>query len=79
MLHQRYKDIMFWGMATATIPNYFLRRYLLNALPVDGTNHLHLGCGTKYLPGFVNINGNLFNKMIFGWMLERASVSIELG
>jgi predicted SAM-dependent methyltransferase len=25
--------------------------------------HLHLGCGTKYLPGFLNIDGNLFNKL----------------
>ena len=63
MLHQRYKDIVFWGIAKATVPNYFLRRYLLNARPVDGTNHLHLGCGTKYLSGFLNIDGNLFNKI----------------
>jgi predicted SAM-dependent methyltransferase len=25
--------------------------------------HLHLGCGTKYLPGFVNIDANPFNKV----------------
>jgi predicted SAM-dependent methyltransferase len=63
LLHQRYKDIVFWGIAKATIPNYFLRRYLLNARPVDATNHLHLGCGTKYLAGFLNIDGNLLNKI----------------
>lgn len=25
--------------------------------------HLHLGCGTKYLPGFLNIDGNIRNKI----------------
>jgi len=46
------KDIVFWGIAKATVPNYFLRRYLMDARPVDETNHLHLGCGTKYMLGF---------------------------
>jgi predicted SAM-dependent methyltransferase len=63
LLHQRYKDIVFWDIAKATVPNYFLRRYLLNARPADGANHLHLGCGTKYLPGFLNIDGNPFHKI----------------
>ena len=70
MLHQRYKDIVFWDIAKATVPNYFLRRYLLNARPADGANHLHLGCGTKYLPGFLNIDGNPFHKIALGWMFE---------
>jgi len=60
LLHQRYKDLLFWGIAKATIPNYFLRRYLLKP---DGANHLHLGCGPKYLAGFVNIDGNPWNKI----------------
>ena len=63
MLHQRYKDIVFWGIAKATVPNYFLRRYLMSAHPANGACHLHLGCGPKYLPGFLNIDGNLFNKI----------------
>lgn len=63
MLHQRYKDIVFWGIAKATVPNYFLRRYLMNAHPANGARHLHPGCGPKYLPGFLNIDGNLFNKI----------------
>jgi len=32
-----------------------------------GARHLHLGCGPKYLPGFVNIDGNLFNKLDLWW------------
>jgi predicted SAM-dependent methyltransferase len=64
LLHQRYKDIVFWGIAKATIPNYLLRRYVISAGPAaNGARHLHLGCGTKYLPGFLNIDGNLFNKI----------------
>jgi predicted SAM-dependent methyltransferase len=62
LLHQRVKDIAFWGIAKATLPNYLLRRYLL---PRNSSSaaHLHLGCGPKYLPGFVNIDANLFNKI----------------
>jgi SAM-dependent methyltransferase len=63
LLHQRYKDILFWGISKATIPNYLLRRYVMSARPSNGTCNLHLGCGTKYLPGFLNIDGNLFNKI----------------
>ena len=62
MLHQRYKDMAFWAIAKATLPNYFLRRYLLPK-PSKPATHLHLGCGPKYLPGFVNIDGNLFSKI----------------
>jgi len=63
LLHQRYKDIVFWGIAKATLPNYFLRRYVMSSRPASGARHLHLGCGPKYLPGFLNIDGNLFNKI----------------
>ena len=62
MLHQRYKDIVFWGISKATLPNYLLRRYILPKRR-NGATHLHLGCGTKYLPGFVNIDGNLSGKI----------------
>ncbi len=62
MLHQRYKDIAFWGISKATLPNYLVHRYLLGR-PANGAMHLHLGCGPKYLSGFVNIDGNLFNKL----------------
>lgn len=63
MLHQRYKDIVFWGISKATLPNYLLHRYVMNGGPTKGARHLHLGCGTKYLSGFLNIDGNLFNKI----------------
>jgi predicted SAM-dependent methyltransferase len=63
LLHQRYKDVVFWGISKATLPNYFLRRYVMPSRSVNRVRHLHLGCGPKYLPGFLNIDGNLFNKI----------------
>ena len=63
LLHQRYKDIVFWGIAKATFPNYLLRRYVRPAGATTRTSHLHLGCGPKYLPGFLNVDGNPFNKI----------------
>ncbi len=63
MLHQRYKNIVFWGISKATLPNYFVRRYLVTPRGENGATHLHLGCGTKYLPGFLNLDANLFNKI----------------
>lgn len=62
MLHQRFKDIAFWGIAKATLPNYLLRRYVL-PWRSNGAVHLHLGCGPKYLQGFVNIDANPINKI----------------
>ena len=63
MLHQRYKDVVFWGISKATLPNYWLHRYLRGRRSSNDARHLHLGCGTKYLPGFLNIDGNFFNKL----------------
>lgn len=62
MLHQRFKDIAFWGIAKVTLPNYLVRRYVLPQ-HYHGAIHVHLGCGPKYLPGFVNVDANLFNKI----------------
>jgi predicted SAM-dependent methyltransferase len=63
LLHQRYKDIGFWAISKATLPNYYLRKILYSLAPASGPRHLHLGCGTNYLSGFLNIDGNPFNKL----------------
>ncbi len=63
MLHQRYKNIAFWIIAKATVPNYFVRRGLSAVRSVQGPQHLHIGSGEKYISGFVNVDGNPFNKI----------------
>jgi len=70
LLHQRYKDIVFWGIGKATLPNYFARKCLNRVRSSNGARHLHLGCGPKYLPGFVNIDANPFNKIDL-WLFIR--------
>lgn len=59
MLHQRYKDLCFLMIAKATLPNFWIRRGLAALHAGNGRAvHLHLGCGPKYLPGYVNIDAN---------------------
>jgi predicted SAM-dependent methyltransferase len=61
LLRQRYKDMVFWGIARATLPNHWVHKYLNGARPANRPRHLHLGCGPKYLKGFVNIDANPLN------------------
>ena len=64
MLHQRYKDIYFLLLAKATLPNFIYRRKLHPWQSKEGQRlDLHLGCGPKYLTGFVNIDANPFHKV----------------
>jgi predicted SAM-dependent methyltransferase len=64
VLHQRYKDLYFLLIAQATRPNYWLKKLRYGARSVNGHRlDLHLGCGPKYLPGFVNIDANPTQKI----------------
>jgi predicted SAM-dependent methyltransferase len=64
LIHQRYKDLCFLAIAKATLPNYWLRRWRYSLGPENGhARHLHLGCGTKLLSGFVNIDANPLQKL----------------
>ena len=62
LLHQRYKDLAFAGISKATLANYFVRRFLWRVHAPNGAIHLHLGCGPKYISGFVNVDANPFAK-----------------
>jgi len=63
VLHQRYKDLCFVLISKACLPNYWWRKALASAGGVNGRPlHLHLGCGPKYLSGFVNVDANPFQK-----------------
>jgi predicted SAM-dependent methyltransferase len=63
LLRQRYKDMVFSGIAKATLPNYLAHKYLNGVRSSSGPLHLHLGCGPRYLKGFMNIDANPFNKV----------------
>jgi prepilin-type processing-associated H-X9-DG protein len=59
LLHQRYKDILFLMISKATLPGYWFHRFVIPPKSRNGAGlHLHLGCGPKYLQGFVNIDAN---------------------
>lgn len=62
MFHQRTRDLYFATLRPANKLNYW--RWMLQGWHQNGTaeTHLHLGCELKYLPGFVNIEGNVFRK-----------------
>jgi len=62
MFHQRTRDLYFASLRPLNKLNYW--RWRVKRLGRNGAGgiHLHLGCGTKYLPGFVNIEGNLLRK-----------------
>ena len=63
MLHQRYKDLCFLLIAKATWPNYWMKKLSYASRSRNGHRlKLHLGSGTKYLPGFVNIDANPMQK-----------------
>lgn len=64
MIHQRYKDLYFLGLSLATLPNYWLKKTMYGFRPPNRNSlHLHLGCGTFYLPGFINIDANPRQKL----------------
>jgi predicted SAM-dependent methyltransferase len=64
LLHQRYKDVCFLAISKVALPNYWVRKCRYAVWPASGRPlHLHLGCGPRYLPGFVNIDANPLRKI----------------
>ncbi len=62
MLHQRTRDVYFTALRRINKLNYW--HWKIRGLRANGSGamHLHLGCGPKYLSGFVNVDGNVFRK-----------------
>jgi predicted SAM-dependent methyltransferase len=62
MLHQRTRDVYFTALRRINKLNYW--HWKIRGLRANGSGavHLHLGCGPKYLPGFVNVDGNILRK-----------------
>jgi predicted SAM-dependent methyltransferase len=63
MHHQRTKDLYFAALRPLIKLNYWRWRMQGQRPNGSGELHLHLACGTKYLPGFVNIDGNIFRRV----------------
>ncbi len=75
MIHQRTKDLCFLALSKATLPNYWIHR----AWPrKSGPIHLHLGCGPKYLSGFLNIDANPRRKVDL-WLDVRCGLPFKSG
>ncbi len=62
MFHQRTRDLYFAALRPLNRLNHW--RWRMQTKRTNGAReiHLHLGCGRKYLPGFVNIDGNVFRR-----------------
>ena len=62
MFHQGTRDLYFAALLPLNKLNYW--RWIVQRKARSATSeiHLHLGCGPKYLRGFVNVDGNLFRK-----------------
>jgi SAM-dependent methyltransferase len=79
LLNQRYKDLCFLGLSKATLPNYWFKKTIRNFRPCNGKPlHLHLGCGTIYLPGFVNVDANPRQKIDL-WLDVRCGLPFASG
>lgn len=61
MVRQTTRDLYFAALRPFFRLNHW--RWRLQGVACNGSEiHLHLGCGMKYLEGFLNIDGNLFRK-----------------
>ncbi len=61
MLHQRIKDLYLATFARLSRISFWWLR-LVGSRPTRRPLWLNLGCGTKYMPGFVNVDVNIFRK-----------------
>ena len=59
MIRQQVKDAYFALVRVLTLPNAMLARLRFRKHVGRGTLRLHLGCGPHYLPGLINIDGNI--------------------
>jgi predicted SAM-dependent methyltransferase len=79
VIHQRYKDLSFLVLQKATLPNFWLRRYMNSRkMSPDEELKLHVGCGPKYIEGFINIDANPFVKTDL-WLDIRSGIPFPDG
>lgn len=59
MIRQQVKDAYFAIARVLSLPNAMLARLRYRGHAGKGDLRLHLGCGPHYLPGMINIDGNI--------------------
>ena len=62
MYRQQTRDLYYTFTHHLNKVNYWRWKLQTSGWNGEREIHLHLGCGYKYLPGFVNIDGNMFRK-----------------
>ncbi|CAN5703962.1 hypothetical protein BH23PLA1_BH23PLA1_11080 [soil metagenome] len=65
MIRQSVKDAYFQAARYLTLPSTIAARarYGIGKPRVAEGYSLHLGCGFKYIPGMINVDGNVFRKI----------------
>lgn len=59
MLRQSVKDLYFMANRILVMPNTWRASFKYRTPAHPEGHYLHVGCGEKYLDGFINIDGNL--------------------
>lgn len=78
MIRQQVKDIYFSLTRFLTIPNYYVAKLRFGRRTGTNGHYLHLGCGPHYIPGMINIDGNVFRKIDL-WMDLRNGLPFKPG
>jgi len=62
MISQPLKDVYFLFGRWLTLPSYYLARVRFRRPSEPEGFYLHLGSGTRYIPGMINVDGNLLRR-----------------
>jgi predicted SAM-dependent methyltransferase len=62
MVPQNVKDALFAVNRIAVVPNIWLARARFRRAAAAAPLAVHLGCGTHYIEGMINCDGNVFRK-----------------
>jgi predicted SAM-dependent methyltransferase len=60
MRSQAFKNVYYATLGKVSVLSMYWYRYFRSAAFNDG--YLNLGCGTKYVPGMINVDGNIFRQ-----------------
>lgn len=78
MIRQQVKDVYYSLTRFLTIPSYYIAKLRFGRRTGANGHYLHLGCGPNYIPGMINIDGNVFRKIDL-WMDLRNGLPFKPG